>query len=185
MSYHASMTGIAIGRPQSEEFAEWQSGYIGQVGGGDLMRELEQASEGAVAFFRGIDEAKSAYRYAPGKWSIKQVLGHIIDAERIFGYRALRVARGDATPLAPFEQDDYVATAHSDERRWSDLVDEFEWLRRSHVLMFRVLSAEDWVRRGTVSGATVSARAMGYVLTGHELHHRKILAERYLAARPS
>lgn len=179
------MTGASIGRPGAGEYADWQAGYIGQTASGDLLRELDQATAGAISFLRGIDESTSGYSYAEGKWTVKQVLGHIIDTERIFGYRALRIARGDKTALPPFDQDAYVAAAHSGERSWASLVEEFELLRRSHILMFGALKTEDWVRQGTVSGSTVSVRAMAYVLTGHELHHRKILAERYLAARAS
>lgn len=185
MRYHASMTQSVPGRPEPGEFAEWQAGYIAQVPGGDLVAAIERASHEASAFLRSIDESTSARRYAEGKWSVKQVLGHVVDAERIFGCRLLRIARGDETALPSFAQDDYAATARSDERTWNGLVDEFEALRRSHVFLFRSLAPGDWTRRGTVSGSAVSARALAYVLIGHELHHRKILAERYLASRPS
>lgn len=174
------MTPSVIGRPESGEYAAWHAGYIAQVSGSDPVAAIHQAAREAGAFLRTIDEGTSCIRYAEGKWSIKQVLGHIVDAERIFGYRLLRVARADATPLPPFEQDDYVAAARSDSRAWVSLVDEFESLRRSHLFLFDSLAGEDWMRRGTVSGSPVTVRALAYVLVGHEIHHRKILAERYL-----
>lgn len=180
LRYHAEMTHSVAGRPEPGEFAEWQAGYIAEVSGADPVAAIERSSQEAMAFLRSIDESTSARRYAEGKWSVKQVLGHVVDAERIFGCRLLRVARGDGAALPSFQQDDYAATARSDERSWQGLVDEFEALRRSHVFLFQSLAPGDWTRRGTVSGAPVSARALGFVLIGHEVHHRKILAERYL-----
>lgn len=134
----------------------------------------------SLSLFRGISEEKSLHRYAPGKWSVKEVLGHVIDAERIFTYRALRFARNDHTPLAGFDQDPYIAAANFDARPWSDFVEEFEHVRRSTVLFFRGLTPEQALRCGVASEASVSVRALGYIIAGHELHHVKILRDRYL-----
>ena len=127
-----------------------------------------------------ISESKSLYRYEPGKWSIKEVLGHLIDAERIFTYRALRFARGDKTPLSGFDQDPYVAAGGFDARPWSELVAEFEHVRRSTSLFFRGLKPEDGLRSGPANNAEVTVRALGYIIAGHELHHGGILREKYL-----
>lgn len=120
------------------------------------------------------------HRYEPGKWSIKELLGHLIDSERIFTYRALRFARNDHAPLSGFDQDPYVAEANFDQRPWSELVAEFEHLRRSTILFFRGLKPESETRFGVANNASITVRALGYAIAGHELHHMRILREKYL-----
>jgi hypothetical protein len=171
-----------IGAPEPSEFAPYFAKYISLVGGHDVVAALEDQPRETLALISGLTEEQGDYRYAPGKWSIKEMLGHIIDAERIFSYRALRIARNDPTPLASFEQDDYVRTGNFGDCRLGDLIEEFIAVRRATVWLFRQLSADAWMRRGIASDNPVSVRAIAYIITGHELHHRRILQEKYLAA---
>jgi len=166
--------------PDATEYQSYYGRYISLVPGPDLTRALDHQSTLSLPFLRAIGEAKSLYRYASGKWSIKEVLGHLIDAERIFTCRALRFARRDPTPLPGFDQDPYVAAAHFDSNPWDDLIAEFEHVRRSTILFFRALSPDDLLRFGTASQNAVTVRALGYIIAGHELHHMAILRDRYL-----
>jgi hypothetical protein len=150
------------------------------VRGEDLIGALEGQIGESLALLRSINDQKALHRYAPGKWSIKDVLGHLTDAERVFSYRALRFARNDSRPLLGFDQDPYVAAAGSDARAWSDMIAEFEHVRRASILFFRGLSPEAAMRAGVASDASVTVRALGYIIAGHELHHMGILRERYL-----
>jgi hypothetical protein len=166
--------------PESPEYLAYYGKYISLVRGDDLIPVLAAQLGESAALLRGIPEQKSLHRYAPGKWSIKELLGHVNDAERIFSYRALRFARNDPKPLPGFDQDPYVAAAGSDARPWSELIEEFEQVRRSTILLFRGLSPEAAMRRGTASDAVVSVRALGYIIAGHEVHHMGVLREKYL-----
>ena len=174
------MSATAPARPSENEYAAYYGKYIALVEGGDIVETLERQSEDTLALLRGINEERAAHRYEPGKWSIKEVVGHLIDAERIFAYRALAIARGEQKPLPGMEQDEYMAHADFDSRTLADLAEEFEHVRRSNVLMFRNLDAEAWSRRGTASDNEVSVRALAYIIAGHETHHIRILRERYL-----
>ena len=167
--------------PDSSEYAPYYGRYVQLVSEPDIVGVLANQIHATSAELRAISEVKAGSRYAPGKWSIKEVLGHMIDTERIFAYRALRFARGDQNPLAGFEQDDYVRMAGFDGCRFHDLVDEFELVRRANVMMFGHLDAEAWARRGVASGHEITVRALAYVIAGHERHHMKVLRERYLA----
>ena len=166
--------------PEASEYLPYYHKYIALVRGDDLIPALETQIGQTLGMLGGISEEKSLHRYAAGKWSIKEVLGHVTDAERIFSYRAMRFARKDQQALPGFEQDDYVVAAGSDARPWSDLIAEFEHVRRASVLLFRGLSPEAAARSGVASNASVSVRALGYIIAGHELHHMAILRERYL-----
>jgi len=166
--------------PEPTEYQPYYGRYISLVTGRDLTSTLEAQSAQSLPTLRGISEEKSLHRYAPGKWSVKEVLGHLIDAERIFTYRALRFARNDQTPLPGFEQDPYVASANFDAHPWDDLIAEFEHVRRSTVLFFRALTPEQTLRSGTASQNAITVRALGYIIAGHELHHMAILRDRYL-----
>jgi DinB superfamily len=166
--------------PEATEYQSYYGRYISLVPGRDLAQTLEAQLKESLPTFRTIDERKSLHRYAPGKWSIKEVLGHLIDAERIFTYRALRFARRDPTPLPGFDQDPYVAAANFDSRPWDDSVAEFEHVRRSTILFFRALAPEELLRSGTASQSSVTVRALGYIIAGHELHHMAIIRDRYL-----
>ncbi len=167
-------------RPGESEFAHFYASYIALAPDGDILETLEREGRDAIKLLRDIPEARGAHRYAAGKWSIRELVGHLIDAERIFSVRALRFSRGDPTPLPGFEQDDYIAGASFDDFALGELTDEFEAVRRSTVLLFRHLTGEAWLRRGTASGAEVSVRALAWIIAGHELHHRGILRTRYL-----
>ena len=129
----------------------------------------------------GRSEADGDNRYLPEKWSVKEVLGHIIDTERIMAYRALRIARGDKTPIEGFEQDDYVRNGPFGHCRLSDLVEEFMHVRRATVAMFRNLDEPAITRKGVANKHEVTARALAYIIAGHELHHRRIVEEKYFA----
>jgi hypothetical protein len=150
------------------------------VAAGDIVTTLNHQLEDSLVLLRGLSAEQGVSRYAPDKWSIKELLGHIIDSERIFGYRALRFARADQTPLSGYEQDDYVQAANFDRLQLTDLVDEFEHVRRANVHMFRSLDEDAWLRRGSANDNEVSVRGLAHIIAGHELHHLQILRSRYL-----
>ena len=132
--------------------------------------------------FAGRSEGEGDFRYAPGKWTVKETLGHVSDTERIFTYRALRIGRDDKTPLPGFEQDDYIRTAGFAERTLADLADEFASVRGATLTLFHSFEEETWSRRGVASQKEVTARALGFITAGHQIHHRLILEERYFSA---
>ncbi len=174
------MTETLNNYPDANEYASYYGRYVSLVPEGDIIATLSGQLDSTLKLLRSIDESKAGWRYAPDKWSIKELVGHVTDGERIFAYRALRIARGDRTPLPGFEQDDYVKYGHFDARRLDELAEEFELVRRSNLLMFRHLDAEAWQRRGTASDAEVSVRALAFIIAGHERHHMEILRTRYL-----
>lgn len=174
------MTTFTVDRPEASEYSPYYERYVSLVPHGDILKVLEDQSHTTLGLLRGISETKAASRYAPGKWSIKEVVGHIIDTERIFAYRALRFARGDRTPLPGFEQDDYVRHSSFDDCKLSDLAREFEYVRQGNLCLFRHLDGEAWQRGGVASNAEVSVCALAYIIAGHELHHLAILKTRYL-----
>lgn len=169
-----------IAPPEPSEYQPYYGRYISLVGGNHLTATLDAQAGRSLAILRGISEEKSLHRYAAGKWSIKEILGHLTDAERIFTCRALRFARNDQTPLPGFEQDPYVAAANFDGRPWNRLIAEFEHVRRSTISFFEGLTPEDALRSGTASENPITVRALGYAIAGHELHHMRIIGERYL-----
>ncbi|MGO4879798.1 MAG: DinB family protein [Bryobacteraceae bacterium] len=175
-------TALAIAAPDTSEYAPYFGKYIVLVPGHHVVSALEDQPRETLALLSELSEGQGEYRYAPDKWSIKEMLGHIIDAERVFSYRALRFARHDQTPLASFEQDGYVRSGDFGGRRLADLIEEFVAVRRATVCLFRSLSGEAWMRRGIASDNPVSVRAIAYIIAGHELHHRRILREKYLGA---
>lgn len=167
-------------KPDQSEFLPYFGKYIALVQEGDIISTLEAQARDSKAFLAGIGSAVSTYRYAPGKWSVKEMVGHVVDNERVFAARALTFARGDPARLPGFEQDDYVRTASSDSFPLPELVAELEAVRRSTVFLFRHLTEEAWLRRGIANDAEVSVRALAYIIAGHELHHWEILRTRYL-----
>ena|SRR5215472_16204729 len=171
----------ALNRPERDEYAPHYDKYVQLVPEGDITTTLSQQLESTLTLFETIDEAQARKRYAPDKWSIKELVGHVIDAERVFAYRAMRFARNDQTPLPAFEQDDYVSSANSDARQFSDLREEFAHVRRANIHFFRALGEEAWRRRGIASEVEVTVRALAYIIAGHEAHHVNILKQRYLA----
>lgn len=175
------MTATLIARPGTDEYAPYYGTYIGKVPDGDLRAMLASQLAETLALIRSIPESRGGHRYAPDKWSIKGVLGHLADSERIFSYRALRIGRGDTTPLPGFEQDDYVPMGNFDARTLRDLADELAAVRQATLHLFAHLDQAAFERRGTASGKPVSVRALAYIIAGHELHHVGILKTRYLS----
>jgi len=174
------MSTSSIGRPSATEYAPEFERYISLVPEGDIISTLGRQAETTLSLLGGISEAQANSRYAPDKWSIKELVGHVIDGERIFSYRALRFARNDPTPLPGFEQDDYVANAAFAEIPFTELAAEFDCVRRATVYLFKSLPAEAWLRSGDASGCQVTVRALAHGIAGHELHHVGILRARYL-----
>ena len=173
------MPALLIPKPDVSEHAPYYSRYVDLVADGDILGTLAGQIRSTLAALRRVSEADSLKRYAAGKWSVREVLGHLIDTERIFAYRALRFARNDATALPGFEQDDYIPAAQFDRRPWADLLEEFAAVRQSNLLMWRGLTSEAWLRQGVASGNPVSVRALAYIMAGHELHHMRVLREKY------
>jgi hypothetical protein len=167
-------------KPEKSEFLPYYEKYIDLVPSGDVVATLSTQMAETQALLRGLPASVSTYRYAPGKWSVNELIGHLIDSERIFASRALRFARNDPTPLPGFEQDDYVNNSSFDSYPLSELASELTSVRDSTVFLFRHLEEDAWMRRGIANGAEVSVRALAYVIAGHELHHREILRARYL-----
>jgi uncharacterized damage-inducible protein DinB len=174
---------FTIARPQAGEYAPYYDRYISLVASTDILTTLDEQRRAMVLLLSCRDEEDGNFRYAPDKWSAKEVLGHICDTERVFAYRALRIARGDVTELAGFEQDDYVRNGPFAQRPISDLVEDYIAVRRATLSLLRNLDEAAWSRRGVASKNEVTVRALAYMIAGHELHHRKILEEKYFAGR--
>ena len=173
-------TANAYLRPQPGEYAPYYDRYISLVEGNDILAALDEQRRQMLLLLSGRTEADGDLRYAPEKWSLKEVLGHINDTERILSYRALRVARGDATPIEGFEQDDYVRNGPFARRPLADLIEDYIAIRRATVSLFRNLDEAAWTRRGVAANKEVTVRALAYTIAGHELHHRRIIEEKYL-----
>lgn len=174
------MNGLAVATPGEKEFAPYYGIYISLVEGNDVLTALKKQMSETQKILAEISDEKSLYRYAEGKWSVKELVGHLIDTERIMAYRALRFARNDDTQIPGFEQNDYIENSNFDGCKLSDLAREFELVREANILMFQNFSEKTWLRSGVASGNRVSVRALAYIIAGHELHHMKILKERYL-----
>lgn len=172
---------IQPGFPDPAEYPAFVAGYISLTNGvAHPIAALEEQGSAFAAWCEALDPALRLHRYEPGKWSIQEIVGHIIDTERVFAYRALRIGRGDASLNPPFEQDDWVVAAQHDSAPWPALADEFRHVRASTVLLLRHLPAEAWLRTGAVSGGTITVRALAHAILGHLEHHRAVLRERYL-----
>lgn len=169
-----------IGRPQASEAAPYYFGYINRVSGDDILRPLQSQLDETLPFLRGITEEKSLYRYAPEKWSVRQMWGHVNDTERVFLMRALWFARKFETALPSFDQEIAVANANSDEVPWARHVEEFREIRLATISFFRNLPEEAWTRTGTASGNPFSVRACAFIVAGHVTHHAAVLREKYL-----
>ena len=169
-----------IERPEATEYAPYYAGYVDSVPDGDIVEILERQGRDLGALLAGLPADRGDHRYAPDKWSVKEVVGHITDAERIFTYRALRISRGDATPLPAFEQDAYVQRGAFGRRSIGDLAAEFSAVRAATLALLRAMTDEESRRAGTAGNNPVSARALAYIAAGHERHHARILRERYL-----
>jgi len=169
-----------IGRPQEAEAAPYAFTYINQVAGNDVAGEIERQLEEALEFFAEISDQASLHRYAPGKWSIRQVLNHITDAERIFAYRALWFARGFESALPNFDQNVAVSHAEADRVSWAAHVEEFRCVRLSTIALVRNMPAPAWMRSGIASDNPVTVRALAFIIAGHVAHHLAILRKNYL-----
>lgn len=167
-------------RPEKEEYAEFYADYISLVEESDIVTALQNQPHELQEMLGGVSAENEHFRYAEGKWSIREMLGHINDGERVFSYRALRISRGDETVLAGFEQDLYVANSNFGNLQLADALEEFSLLRQSNVLLFKNLTDEMWQKTGTASGAAVSVRALAYMMVGHIRHHANVLRSRYL-----
>jgi uncharacterized damage-inducible protein DinB len=170
---------LAIARPNPDEYFEYYGKYIALVPDEDALSLLRDQFEDTLVLLRPLDEVRSRHRYAPGKWSVKEVVGHLTDAERIFAYRALRIARADTTPIEGFDENAYVPAGRFDERPLDDLIEDYERVRDATLSLFSGLDEEALVRRGTANDKTISVRAIAWIIAGHELHHRAILMDRY------
>jgi len=166
-------------RPGRDEYNSFYASYIERVPDTDVISEMKDQIEETIAPISRMSDQDALSRYAPEKWSIKEVVGHLSDTERVMSYRALRIARGDQTPLASFDENAFVLHAQFDGRSTASLLDEWRAVREASVRLFEGFSPEVSIQRGTASGAEISVRALAYIVAGHELHHRAILQERY------
>ena len=173
------MTTAATARPAAGEFAPSYNEYVAEVPDGDITRTLVEHGDALLARLKHLSEEQSRAAYAPGKWTVKEVICHISDAERIFCYRLLRIARGDQTPLASFDENVYAAACGANDRPFESILGEFSAVRGATLALLRSLPEVAWTRHGTASGKTVSVRGLAWIVAGHALHHDRILRERY------
>jgi uncharacterized damage-inducible protein DinB len=162
------------------EYAEYYFQYINLLGEVTLVEELEISLHEFIRFVQNIPMDKFDYRYADGKWTIKEIIQHVIDTERIFAYRALRISRNDTTPLPGFNENEYIDNTDANQRGIQDLLTEFSAVRHSNIYLFKSFSNEQLERMGIASNVGVSVRAIGFILIGHQKHHQKVFEERYL-----
>jgi hypothetical protein len=171
-------------RPEPGEYASFYEKYIAMVPSGNILATLEAQLREWQSLLGELTDTQAEFCYEPAKWSIKETVGHVADTERVFAYRVLRIARGDQTPLSGFEQDDYVKEGNFSARKLPDLLDEFSAARKSTLTLLGSLSDQAWTRRGNANQNEVTVRALGFIIAGHERHHRVILEQRYLPALP-
>jgi uncharacterized damage-inducible protein DinB len=169
-----------IGRPTASEHDEYFGRYIGLVPEGDILEILDSERVETLTLLAGLSEEKSEYRYAEGKWSIREVIGHLIDSERMFQYRALCFARRDPAHLPSFEENDYAKESNAHQRPLAELAEEFDLVRRSSISLFKGFDEEMTARSGKASVFEFSVRSFAFILAGHEMHHRGVIVERYL-----
>lgn len=170
---------MIIRRPEATEYAPFYSTYVSLVPETDALMILERQPDELRALASQVVSERERFRYAPGKWSIREVVGHIADTDRVFGYRAFCISRGEQQPLPGFDQDEYMATAGFEARPLADLVEEFSSIREANLRALRRLDSHGWDRTGTASGHPVSVRALAFMMAGHVRHHCNILRERY------
>ncbi|MEZ7497916.1 DinB family protein [Flavobacterium sp. Arc3] len=162
------------------EYAPFYADYVSELEDVNLIEELEISLHDFIKFVQNIPMNKFDYRYAEGKWTIKEIIQHLIDTERIFSYRAMRISRNDKTPLPSFEENDYVDNTNANERNLQGLLTEMALVRQSTIALFKSFSEEQLTRMGVASNSAVSVRAIGFITIGHQKHHQKIFQERYL-----
>jgi uncharacterized damage-inducible protein DinB len=181
MSDSAVITPVAIAHPEPGEYAPYYDRYISLISGTDILGTLESQRRQMLLLLSGRHESDADIRYAPEKWSVRELLGHVCDTERIFAYRALRIARGDRTPIEGFEQDDYVR--NGPRVPLAETIEDYIAVRRATLTLLRNLDEQAWARRGIANKKEVTVRALAYLTAGHELHHRRILEEKYFPAK--
>jgi len=174
------MTATFRRRPEPSEYDDFYAGYVAQVPDGDVLELLKEQGASHRELFAAIPEEKHDHRYAPGKWTVKEVIGHLIDTERVFAYRALAFARGDAAPIPGMDQDEYMAGADFGRRSMASLIDEYHHLRAADVALFGSFDEAVLDRTGVASGVPFTVRALLWIVAGHERHHLGVLKERYL-----
>jgi DinB superfamily len=170
---------FTIARPEAGEYAPYYERYISLILGTDILGTLGAQRRQMMLLLSGRDERDGDFRYAPEKWNAKEVMGHVCDTERIFAYRALRISRGDQTPLASFEQDEYVKNGPFARAPLGEIIEDYIAVRRATLTLLRNLDEAAWTRRGIASKNEVTVRALAYMIAGHEVHHRRILEEKY------
>jgi hypothetical protein len=168
-----------IGRPESNEHSPYFLRYISLVADGDILATLASQTTDLRRALGSLPESRAGHRYAEGKWSIREVVGHLTDTERVFGYRALCVGRGDGTPLPSFDENVFTPNSGHDSIPLAELLEEFETVRKGHLLLFRHFPAEAWTRIGVANHLPVSPRAVAYTMAGHVIHHLKGLRDNY------
>ncbi len=173
------MTTFTIQRPAPGEYNEYYQKYVNLVPDGNLLDVLQQQGGETVTLLRGISEEKSTFAYAPGKWTIREVLGHLTDTERVFTYRALTFARADASPLPSFDENAWAVASNATHRSIEDHIDDFIAVRASTLALFRGFTPPDFARAGVASGNTVTVRALAWITAGHERHHVHVLRDKY------
>ena len=170
---------LTIARPEPGEYAPHYERYISLITGSDILGTLDGQRRQMMLLLSGRDESDGDIRYAPDKWSAKEVLGHVCDTERIFAYRALRIARADRTPIEGFEQDDYVRNGPFARAPLAEIIEDYIAVRRATLTLLRNLDEAAWAQRGIANKNEVTVRALAYIIAGHELHHRRILEEKF------
>jgi uncharacterized damage-inducible protein DinB len=171
---------MVITRPEATEFAPHYATYVNAVTGQDALPVLKAQRDTTARFLAAVPESRAGFRYAPGKWTLREVVGHLSDAERIFSYRLLRFARADATPLAGFDENTYVPAGEFERRSLAEVAAEFAAVRDATLALVQGLTAEALLRRGAASGKEISVRALAWTIAGHEAHHIRVLGERYI-----
>jgi hypothetical protein len=166
-------------RPSENDYAQPFAEYVSLVPEDDVLQAIERQSSETQKVLASLDDARASFRYADGKWSVKEVFGHLCDAERIMAYRALAIARGETQSLPGFEEDDYMRNAGFDAWRLGDLAEQYALIRRANIVFFCNLPSEAWDRRGVANDNPITVRAIAYIIVGHERHHLKVLKERY------
>ncbi len=171
---------LFMDRPDTTEFNPYYEKYVSRVGSGDVIELLARQADDTLSILRAIPDNAADHAYAAGKWTIKEVIGHVCDAERIFAYRLLRIGRGDRTPLASFDENAYVPAGQFGQRTLASLLEEFAAVRAATIALAAGMPSDAWLRTGVASDSNCTARALAFIILGHELHHREILLERYL-----
>ena len=169
-----------VGRPQEDEYAPYYADYVAEVGDRDVIAVLRAQLDDTSMLLGKMSGEQAAHRYAPDKWSVKEVIGHIVDTERVFAFRAMSIARGETQPLPGMDQDPYVAAGRFDRRPLASLQSELAHQRRANLELFAGFDADAWRRTGVANDAAVSVRALAFIMAGHEAHHVRVVRERYL-----